>query len=152
MKWQLLAVCLSLVCFLPVTSAQTSEPVSVDRMCGKLVSMEALPENGKTNSFSREAKPISHARVRLFPPTANGDCCSLMTPSAEVFSGRDGEFQFKKIEAGDYWLVAMIAEKEYKLLIRYQPGKKSAKNCSDFQYTLEEGKFQFVRTATVTVD
>ncbi len=151
MKWWLLAVCLSLGCLLPASSAQTAEPVFVDRMCGKLVTVEALPENGKTGS-TIDGKPVAHARVRLFPPIASGDCCSLMTPSAEVFTGRDGEFQFKKIEAGDYWLVALIASKEYKLLVRYEPDKKVEKNCSDFQYTLKEGKFQLVRTATITVD
>ncbi|MGC1416209.1 MAG: hypothetical protein WA817_13050 [Candidatus Acidiferrum sp.] len=120
----------------------------MDRMCGKLVSMEAVREKGKTSSSIFVAKPVSHARVRLFPPTASGDCCTLMTPSAEVLTARDGEFEFKKIEAGDYWLAAVIAGKEYKLLVRYEPSKKPEKSCSDSQYTLQEGKFQFIRTAT----
>lgn len=152
MKWKLLAAVLLLAASILESPLQPSEPVSVDRMCGKLVSMEAVREKGKTSSSTFEAKPVSHARIRLFPPTPNGDCCILMTPLAEVFTARDGEFQFKKAEPGDYWLTALISGKEYKLLVRYEPGKKPEKSCSDFQYTLQEGKFQFIRTATVTVD
>ncbi len=152
MKWPLLAVFLTLGLSLPAISAQSIEPVSVDRMCGKLVSIEGVSEQGKTNSPKQAAKSLPHARVRLFPPTASGDCCSLMTPSAEVLTGRDGEFLFKKAEAGDYWLVAAIAGSEYKLLIRYEPAKKSEKNCSAFQYTLEKGKLELRRSVTITVD
>jgi hypothetical protein len=151
-KRQLLAVFLLLGFCLSAHSADTAEPVSVDGICGKLVSIEDVPDQGTTSSLRQEVKPFSHTRIRLFSPTASGDCCDLVTPVAEVTTGRDGSFQFKKPAPGDYWLVATIGHAEYKLLVRYQPGKKAATECSKFLYALEKGKFQFRRTETVTVN
>jgi hypothetical protein len=150
-KWQLLGASLVLGLALPGISSETADPVSVDRLCGKLVSIEETPDRGTASSSRQEGKPVLRTRVRLFSPTASGDCCTLMTPVAEAFTGRDGVFQFKKITPGDYLLVATIGSSEYKLLVRYEPIKKAEKECSEFQYTLEKGKFLLRRSATVTV-
>jgi hypothetical protein len=135
----------------PAISAETVEPVSVDRMCGRLVSLEETPDKGTASSSQQEGKSLAHARIRLFSPTVSGDCCTLMTPVAEAFTGRDGVFQFKKLTPGDYLLVATIGGSEYKLLVRYEPVRKAEKECSEFQYTLEKGKFLLRRSITVTV-
>jgi hypothetical protein len=135
----------------PAISADTAEPVSVDRLCGKLVSIEETPAKGSASSSEQEGMTVPHARIRLFSPTAGGECCALMTPVAEAFTGRDGVFQFKKITPGDYLLVATIGGSEYKLLVRYEPVKKADKDCSEFQYTIEKGKILLRRSKTVTV-
>jgi hypothetical protein len=150
-KWQLLVTFLLMGFAIPAVSSETAEPVSVDTMCGKLVAIADVPEQGKANSSQQEPKPLPHERIRLFSPTASGDCCALMTPLAEVFTGRDGTFQFKKLTPGDYLLVATIAGVDYKLLVRYEPVKKSDKNCSELQFTLEKGKFVLRRSMTLTV-
>jgi len=150
-KRQLLVAYLMIGLAPPAISSESMEPVSVDRLCGKLVSSED-GQQGKTNSVQHDIKPIAHARVRLFSPTASGDCCTLLTPMAETLSGRDGTFQFKKITPGDYLLVATLGATEYKLLVRYEPIKNSEKNCSELQYTLEKGKFLLRRSVAVTVD
>jgi hypothetical protein len=148
-KWRLLFVLLA--CGFSFRSRPTdiTEPVAVDEICGKLVSIENAPGKRTENSVKEEVKPFEHARVSLFSPTANADCCALMTPVAEVTTSRDGSFQFKKSVPGDYWLVAILGGKEYKLLIRYQPGKKGSVDCSKYLYALENGKFQFRRTDSV---
>jgi len=151
-KWRLLAVFLLVGVSLPANSADTTEPISVDAICGKLVSIEDVAEKETTNSMRQEVKPFAHTRVRLFSPTASADCCDLITPVAEVTTGRDGSFQFKKPSPGDYWLVATIGRTEYKLLVRYQPGKKGGTECSKFLYALEKGKLQLRKTETVTVN
>jgi hypothetical protein len=150
-KWQLLVTFLLLGFAIPGVSPETAEPVSVDTMCGKLVAVADAPAQGKANSSQQEPKPLPHERIRLFSPTASGDCCALMTPLAEVFTGRDGTFQFKKLTPGDYMVVATIAGIDYKLLVRYEPVKKSDKNCSELQYTLEKGKFLLRKPMTATV-
>jgi hypothetical protein len=151
-KRQLLAVFLLPGLFLSANSTETAEPVSVDAICGKLVSIEDVPDKETTNSLRQEVKPFAHTRIRIFSPTAGADCCGLITAVAEVTTGRDGSFQFKKPTPGDYWLVATIGHAEYKLLVRYQPGMKADTGCSKFMYALEKGKFQFRRTETATVN
>jgi hypothetical protein len=150
-KWQLLVVVL-LLGFFPAASADTTEAISVDAICGRLVSLEDAPEKGAPDALRQEVKPLAHARVRLFSPTASADCCELITPVAEVTTARDGAFQFKKPTPGDYWLVATIGHAEYKLLVRYQPGKKASAECPKSLYAIEKGKLQLRRAETVTAN
>ncbi len=130
---------------------ESAEPVSVDGICGKLVSVEEVPEKGTPNSARQGVKPLEHARIRLFSPVAGADCCALITPVAEATTGRDGIFQFRRSNPADYWLVVTIGGKDFKVLIRYEPGKKGALDCSKFSYTLEKGKLELRRTGAATV-
>jgi hypothetical protein len=149
-KWKLLAFVLLLGFSRSANSADTPAPVDVDGICGKLVSTEDVAQPGTTNSTRQESKPLSHIRIRLFSPST--DCCALVTPVAEITTGRDGTFQFKKLEAGDYWVAATIGNKEYKVLVRFVPGKKGSTQCSSFLYVFEKGQLQLRRTETVTVN
>ncbi len=147
MKWQLLVAILILGFSAPANSADTADPVTVNAICGKLVSIEGAAGKGTTSSGREDPKPIPHTRLRLFSPTAGADCCVLSTPVAEVTTGRDGAFQFRKPSPGDYWLVATIGGAEYKLLIRYQPGKKGEAKCGEFLYALEKGQLHLRSSA-----
>jgi hypothetical protein len=125
-------------------SADTPEPVDVDGICGKLVSSDAAAQQGATSSSRQELKPLEHVRIRLFSPST--DCCEMVTPLAELTTGRDGSFQFKKLEAGDYWVSAAIGNKEYKVMVRLVPGKKGSTQCSSFLYVFEKGQLQLRTT------
>jgi hypothetical protein len=149
-KWKLLALVLLLGFARLANSADTPEPVAVDGICGQLVSSDAAAQQGAANSSKQEVQPLAHARVRLFSPST--DCCALVTPLAEMTTGRDGSFQFKKLEAGDYWVAATIGNKEYKALVRFVPVKKGSTPCSSFLYVFEKGQLQVRRTETVTVN
>ena len=144
MKWQFLALALLLGFFRSASSADTPEPVAVDGICGRLVSSDAAAQQGETNSSKREAQPLEHVRIRLFSPST--DCCEMVTPLAELTTGRDGSFQFKKLEGGDYWVSVTIGNKDYKLLVRLVPGKKGSTQCSAYLYTFEKGQLQLRRT------
>jgi hypothetical protein len=149
-KWPLLVAFLLVGSRHPANSADNPEPVDVNGICGKLVATQEVAQQGTTNSSQQEMKPLSHIRIRLFSPST--DCCALVTPVAEITTGRDGTFQFKKLEAGDYWVAATIGNKEYKLLVRFVPGKKGSTQCSSFLYVFEKGQLQLRRTETVTVN
>jgi len=150
-KWRLLIAILILGFSVPVHSADSVEPVTVDAICGKLVSIEGTVQKGTASSGREEAKPIPHTRLRIFSPTASADCCTLITPVAEATTGRDGTFQFRKPSPGDYWLVATVGGAEYKLLIRYQPGKKGEAKCSEFLYAIEKGQLHLRNSVTATI-
>jgi hypothetical protein len=149
-KRQLLAVFLLLGFSLPANSAENPEPIAVDGICGKLVSSDSAVQQGATNSSKQEVQPLAHIRIRLFSPST--DCCALVTPVAEVTTGRDGSFQFKKPEPGDYWVSAAIGNKEYKVLVRFVPGKKGSTQCSTCLYVFEKGQLQFRRTEAAAVN
>jgi hypothetical protein len=149
-KWKFLALVLLLGFSRPANSADTPEAVDVNGICGKLVSIENAAQPGTTNSPKQEAKPLERVRIRLFSPST--DCCDMVTPLAETTTGRDGTFQFKKPEPGDYWVSATIGNKEYKVLVRLVPSKKGSTQCSAFLYVFEKGQLQLRRTETVTIN
>jgi hypothetical protein len=140
---KLLALVLLLGFFRSANSADNREPVAVDGICGKLVSSDVAAQQGATNSSKQQVQPLEHVRIRLFSPST--DCCELVTPLAELTTGRDGSFQFKKLQAGDYWVSVMIGNKDYKQLVRLVPGKKGSTQCSAFLYTFEKGQLQLRR-------
>ncbi len=145
MKWKLLLMILVFGFDWSIDSAQTSEPVDVDGLCGKLVSLEPAAQAGAPNATSQPTKPLSRVRIRVFSPSR--DCCTLVTPIAELTTDRDGSFQFKKLDAGDYWVSASIDSKEYKVLVRFVPGgKKGSAHCSTFLYVFEKGQLQLRKT------
>jgi hypothetical protein len=150
-KWQLPVAILILGFSAPTNSADAADPITVNAICGKLVSTDGAAAKGTTSSVGQDAKPIPHTRLRLFSPTASADCCALITPVAEITTGRDGAFQFRKPSPGDYWLVATIGGAEYKLLIRYQPGKKGEAKCGEFLYALEKGQLHLRSSAAASV-
>jgi hypothetical protein len=143
-KWKSLALVVLLGFSRSANSADNPEPVAVDGICGKLVSIDAAAQQGAANSSKQEVRPLEHVRIRLFSPSTG--CCELVTPLAELTTGRDGSFQFKKLEAGDYWVSVTIGNKDYKLLVRFVPGKKGSTQCSAFLYTFGKGQLQLRRT------
>lgn len=151
MKTHLLVALIFFGAAFPAPSTGEAQPILVERMCGKLVSITRSPEKGTGNSSRQAVTPIAHARVRLFAPSLSADCCGSAPPLAQVQTRSDGSFEFKKMDPGDYRLIASINGKEYDLLIRYQPVKKSAKDCSELLYALEGNKFQLEKSVTVTV-
>jgi hypothetical protein len=135
-------------------AAQSTQPEQppplVERMCGTLVSITSIAEEGTTNSSRQAVTPIAHARVQLFAPELKSDCCGSAPPISVVQTGRDGNFEFKKMDAGDYRVVASINGAEYELVVRYVPDKKSATKCSELMYAFEKGKLHLARSGTVS--
>ena len=66
--------------------ADTTEPVLVSGICGRLVA-----------GSGREVKSIEHTRIRLFSPTGTADCCSLTTPIAEATTDMTANFNSKSL-------------------------------------------------------
>ena len=141
--------------FAVTPAAQSTQPEQppplVEKMCGKLVSITLVPDKGTTNSSHQVVTPIAHARVQLFAPALKSDCCGSAPPLGVLQTRGDGSFEFKKLDAGDYRLVATINGADYELLIRYVPEKKSAAQCSSLLYALEQGKLRLAKSVTVEV-
>jgi hypothetical protein len=148
-KGKLLAFVLLLGFTDSVNSSDTPEPFAVDGICGRLVSVETVAQQGPATSAREELRPLSRVRIRLFSPSI--DCCALVTPVAEVTTGSDGNFQFRKPEPGDYWVAAKIDNAEYKVMVRYVGGKKGSSQCSDYLYAFEKGRLLLRRAKTATI-
>jgi hypothetical protein len=62
------------------------------------------------------------------------------------------QLPIQEARTGDYWVAATIGNKEYKVLVRFVPGKKGSTLCSAFLYVFEKGQLQLRRTETVSVN
>jgi hypothetical protein len=134
--------------FVPKADAASQRPdraVTVDRLCGRLRSVQ------NANATQEKATSLSETVVRLYRKDGDADCCTNSALIAETLSGRDGKFEFKKIPAGVYWVAMMFQAGEPKLLVRYQPAKGDPTSCSELLYELDEAGHFTLRTF-ITVD
>jgi hypothetical protein len=122
---------------------------TVEVLCGVLIRSENVPEKGAANTYNEKTKLIERAILRLYLQTEDPACCEKQQPAAEVTSGRDGRFEFKRVVPGSYWIVAKVDGKDYKLAITYAPDKKSDKNCSNTLYALKKDQLELERVIVV---
>jgi hypothetical protein len=87
------------------------------------------------------------------PVTVSAICGKLVSieGAAEKGTTSSGREDAKPIPPGDYWLVANISGVDYKLLIRYQPGKKGEAKCAEFLYALEKGQLHLRSSTAASV-
>jgi len=130
-------------------AADTQKWNTVELTCGKLVHVEVIPLKGVANSFTEKLTPIKKATLRLYRRNDDTPCCEGQQTVAETTSSRDGGFEFKKAVPGDYWVVANIEGKDYKLAINYTPENKGDAKCSDILYELKRDDLQLARMILV---
>jgi len=121
-----------------LTQAQQSI-TKVDRLCGYLV---------RETQTGRDSVPKE--KISVYRTESTTDCCNLQDRLAEVYTKRDGRFEFKHISAGAYWIVAFVANREYRMAIDFAPSK-DAQECSWNLYTIEsDGNFVLKTYVTVS--
>ena len=103
----------------------------VDRLCGYLVS------ETQTGRYS-----ISQEKMILFRRDSTIDCCKAENQVRQVQTKKDGRFEFERVPAGAYWIVAVVNNREFKMPIVFAP-TKDAQDCSWNLYTID-GKGNFV--------
>jgi hypothetical protein len=150
LKWAMIFQCV--LCIGAVCSAQSKAPVvaKLDRICGKLektrfVSDKAAPSIGHTN-----AKSLSASELNLFVRTADAPCC-VGVAIATVKTNHWGNFNFKNVSAGPYWLVATVEGKDVQMPVDFKPDQRSTTLCSEQFFDVDEN-YNFGMSATVTVD
>jgi hypothetical protein len=147
--------CTWLICMtlgvLSVRAQEASRPVKVDRICGYLQQEKQYPDKRNSNSTQYGYASVGQAPVRLYPREGTEACCSQMSPAAEVLTRKNGKFNFRQLPAGNYWLVALIENREYKMQIEYKPTKENQSDCKELLYTLDKnGNFVLLAIITVT--
>jgi hypothetical protein len=116
---------------------------TIDRLCGHLEHVERRdPRPDKTESLK--------GMVLKLYQRDSVPCCESVYPAAEVKTGRGGRFSFANMKPGPYWLVAEVKGREFKMDIRFQPGKGVDTPCSDQWFQVyDSGEFQFGEIITV---
>ena len=122
---------------------------TVEILCGKLIRSESVPTKGSANSFTEKTKPLKNAIISLYLRTEGTACCGDTAPIVELNTSRDGHFEFKKVVAGAYWIVARVEGVDYKIAVTYKPYSKSDAKCSDVLYALKGDHLEIERLIQV---
>jgi len=119
---------------------------SVDRLCGRL---EHIERRGDGDTRPDKTKSLKGVVLKLYQrDTVPG--CESVYPTVQAKTGRGGGFSFANLEPGPYWLVADVKGREFKMDIRFQPGKGVDTLCSDQRFQVyDSGQFQLGKIITV---
>jgi hypothetical protein len=136
---------------IPQQAVDLDRSNSLDLLCGKLVRSEPRPIKGKFYRETMQQTSLSNVELRLYTRRDDSFCCQNLSPVAKVMSGDGGQFEFKNMSAGAYWLAALFDGRVYKMLIRYQLNKTPTDRCADLLYEItDSGSFELGRIITAS--
>jgi hypothetical protein len=137
-----------LVALIPLGYSQagtTSREFPVKRLCGKV-------EHVDYSKTDFAAKNLQGVRMTLYQRGADISCCSNLAPLATTATNHWGNFKFKKMPPGPYWIAALVGGREYHLAIEFAPTKDGTiAPCSDATYEIDDSG-DFVLGQYVVVD
>jgi hypothetical protein len=126
------------------------QPAKLDRLCGKFEKTQAIPEKANPSFIHTKSKNLSASELKLFFRTSDAPCCSAV-PVARVKTNHWGNFNFKNVAAGSYWLLATVDSKEVRMPLEFKPDKRSTAVCSEQFFYVDES-YNFGIAETITVD
>jgi hypothetical protein len=141
------AIFLLLLVLSAATNAQGTRKAdnwnTIDHMCGQLVYSQELPVKGEENTFQDKTRPAKKVELRLFKGAANEPCCEKLPLVDKTTTRRDGQFKFKSVAAGDYWVETRANGRVYRLAVHYSPEKSDSVQCKDLLFEVKDsGEFQ----------
>lgn len=115
-------------------------PPPVERLCGKLVHVEHVPDKDIPNAFEGKTRSLPRVPIRLYGADGDRSCCEGLPLVGEATTGRWGSFRLKEkgLAGGLYWIVARRDARQYQLLVRFGPRKNSTELCSDLSYEVDD--------------
>ena len=121
---------------------QSYEWELVARICGKLEHIDRIPDKRIPGKYSEKHLPVKDAKLLVYEGFSNSPCCKTVPVFAEARSSKSGTFEFKGLPTGNYFLVANVDTKEYRMAIRVQKTNDRQPVCSQTSFIIEEsGEF-----------
>jgi hypothetical protein len=132
----------------------SARPPTLERLCGMLQHVDALPIKTEVYEIRTEILNIPHAAVTLYAADAGSRCCDRATPVAMAVTGHLGSFRLKskRLPGGMYWLQVEPNGRKYRILFQYAPNRHSDQLCTETYWTVDEkGGFE-VRTGPILIE
>ena len=117
---------------------------TIGQLCGEFSHVDSRTA-AKDSGTLEKTTPLAAITLRVY---ARGKlaCCADLVPLAEEKSGADGQFTFKSVKPGSYWLVALVAGREYKLSFQLRRPTNSSPSCSHQKFEIDDfGDFRLIR-------
>jgi hypothetical protein len=127
----------------------------LERLCGKLQHVDALPIKTEVYEIRTEILNIPRAAVTLYAADAGSPCCDRATPVATAVTGHGGSFRLKskRLPGGMYWLQVEPNGRKYRMLFQYAPKRHSNQLCAETYWSVDEkGGFEVWTGKTILIE
>jgi hypothetical protein len=121
---------------------QIDDAELVARLCGRLEMADTAPNTKLPGNSSLRFHPLKDVKLVAYERHSNSDCCVNAPVAGETMTDKSGNFEFKGLNKGYYWLVAKVELKDYQMSIRIGQLKDKQPVCSQLSYDIDEyGEF-----------
>jgi hypothetical protein len=116
---------------------QFDEEELVAKLCGRLEQVDSVPDKVLPGRYSEKSHPLKDAKLVAYERHSNSECCAGAPVAAEIRSDKSGNFEFKGLPNGFYWLVARVELQDYRMAIRIGQLKDKQPVCSQMSFVID---------------
>ena len=121
---------------------QIDDAELVAKLCGRLEQADTAPNKNLPGRSSLRFQPLKDVKLVAYERHSNSECCANAPVAGETTTDKSGNFEFKALSKGYYWLVASVEGKKYQMSIRIGQLKDRQPVCSQLSYDIDEfGEF-----------
>jgi hypothetical protein len=121
---------------------QIDDAELVAKLCGRLEQADSIPNKTLPGKYTEKYHPLKDVKLVAYERQSNSECCVNAPVAGETVTDKSGNFEFKGLSKGYYWLVARVELHEYQMSIRIGQLKDKQPVCSQLSYDIDEsGEF-----------
>jgi len=121
---------------------QIDDAELVAKLCGRLEQADSIPDKNLPGRSSLKYHPLKDVKLVVYERHSNSECCTGAAVAGETRTDKSGNFEFKELSKGYYWLVARVELHDYQMSIRIGQLKDKQPVCSQLSYDIDEfGEF-----------
>ena len=109
----------------------------MEKLCGRLEQIDRVPDKTLPGMYSDKSRPVKDARLVAYEGRSNGECCDNSRVAGETKSNKSGNFEFKGLTKGYYWLVTTVDRQEYRMPIRIGKLQDKQPVCSQMAFAID---------------
>ena len=130
----------SMMLAMPATPVhpQIDDAELVAKLCGRLEQSDSIPNKNLPGKSSLKYHPLKDVKLVAYERHSNAECCATAPVAGETRTDKSGNFEFKALSKGYYWLVARVELQDYQMSIRIAQLKDKQPVCSQLSYDIDE--------------
>ncbi len=98
---------------LAVTIGAGAKAQNIHELCGRIEYVQRTPSGIQKTNNSAKRTGLKGLALELYESRADAACCKDLKRVEGTNSGRSGQFRFKPVSDGDYWVSTTWKGKQY---------------------------------------
>ena len=124
-----LAAFLIVSSFCGSSAAQQEKKWNVARLCGRVDQLQEIQDRKLANASSERRRGLRDLPMSLYQRRDDRTCCQGLVVLENARTARNGRFEFKTKNPGDFWITTYWNARQYKLAVTNEQLENSA-TCS----------------------